>query len=457
MEASLSGFQTEVRSGIGLTVAQEAVVNFTLQVGQVAQTVEITGEAPLVETTNAAITGLVDQQTIRNLPLNGRSFDQLLQLQVGAVNARNNQGTTGLGGGTKISISGARPHANSWLLDGTDISDPRGGVPGGAGNLSLGVDTVREFRVLTNSYSAEYGRASGGVITAVTRSGTNDLHGTAFEFLRNATLDAAKWEATARGTGVKPPFKRNQFGFTLGGPIQKNRTFFFGSYEGLRDRLGITKGTNVPTALSHQGIIPNNGRIGAPLVNVGVAPGVKPWLDLFPLPNGPIFDRGDGTGEFSYTASQPTNENYFTIKLDHSISSKHSIFGRYTRDYSDRVIPRDLPFDSDPNTNQNQYLTVQLDSTLSPSTLNAFRFGMNKSHAREAEKTDLPSGLQSFVPGVPFGFGGQLSVAGLATIGSYDNPRGTDYSLFEWSDDVTLIRGAHSLKTGSILDRKSVV
>src|SRR4029077_4943286 len=163
LQASLSGFQTEVRRGVELTVGREAVVNFALQVGQVAETVEVTGEAPVVETTNGTITGLVDQNTIRDLPLNGRSFTEMLTLQTGTVFGRQDGGSTGgsaLGGGPKVSVSGARPGQNSYLLDGTDMNDSRSAAPGGAAGLTLGVETVREFRVLTNAYSAEYGRAS---------------------------------------------------------------------------------------------------------------------------------------------------------------------------------------------------------------------------------------------------------------------------------------------------------
>ena len=177
VQVSLSGFRTEIRKGVGLAVGQQLVMNLTLQVGQVAETVEVTGEAAAaVETTNATVSSLVNQDTIRDMPLNGRSFTDLIPLQVGTVLARNNTTTSALGGGAKIAVTGSRPLTNNFLLDGTDIVDPRGAIPGGATGGSLGVDTVREFRVLTNGYSAEYGRGSGGVFTAITRSGTNQLH-----------------------------------------------------------------------------------------------------------------------------------------------------------------------------------------------------------------------------------------------------------------------------------------
>jgi hypothetical protein len=462
VQVSLTGFQTEVRKGIELTVGQEAVINLSLQVGQVAERVEVIGEAAVVEVTNATVSSLVNQDTIRDVPLNGRSFTDLIPLQAGTVLARNNPTASALGGGIKISVTGSRPLTNSFLLDGTDIVDPRGTVPGGAAGSSLGVDTVREFRVLTNGYSAEYGRSSGGVFTAITRSGTNQLHGTAFEFLRNAKLDAAKWEDNKFGR-QKPPFKRNQFGFTLGGPIQRDKTFFFGGYEGLRDRLGGTSVADVPNLLAHQGILPAGGAVGAPLgcpyqtistspLKCAVAPGVQQWLDLYPLPNGR--DLGNGTGEFTFVTSQPTDEDYFTVKLDHSFSSKQSMFVRYTLDKSSITSPGPISIVSEPQTAKQQYLTLQEDSVFSPTTLNTVRFGMTKSNPLDSYLTQLTSPSMTFVPGQAFnGNGGQLTVTGLASLGNYLDPRGQKYTMLEGSDDVTLIRGAHSLKLGAIFKK----
>jgi len=462
VQVSLSGFRTEIRKGVGLAVGQQLVMNLTLQVGQVAETVEVTGEAAAaVETTNATVSSLVNQDTIRDMPLNGRSFTDLIPLQVGTVLARNNTTTSALGGGAKISVTGSRPLTNNFLLDGTDIVDPRGAIPGGATGGSLGVDTVREFRVLTNGYSAEYGRGSGGVFTAITRSGTNQLHGSLFEFLRNDKLDAAKWEDNKFGR-QKPPFKRNQFGGTIGGPIQQNKTFFFGGYEGLRDRLGTTTLSDVPNALAHQGILPAGGAVGAPLgcpyqtisaspLTCAIAPGVKPWLDIYPLPNGR--DLGNGTGEYSFVKSQPTNEDYYTAKLDHTFSSKQSIFGRYTYDTSSVLVPGALPILSSAITAKQQYLTIQEDSVFSATTLNTVRFGLVKSNPLEVYNADIPKAM-TFIPGQPFSAnGGQLSVNAIATIGNSNDPRGQKYTNIEGSDDITFVRGAHSLKVGAIFKR----
>src|SRR2546425_6010776 len=219
-QGQLAGFQTEVRSGITLTVGREAVVNLALKVGQLADTVTITGEAPLVESTTAAMSSLVDERTIRDLPLNGRSWDNLALLQPGVVSVGAGQGGVAFdfGTDTRFNVNGSRAYANSFLLDGTDINDHANGTPGGAAGTNLGVDGVQEFKINTLVSPAEFGRSSGGVISAVTRSGTNDLHGAGFEFLRNNALDSPGYfdDVKHGGTGTIAPYRRNQFGGALG-------------------------------------------------------------------------------------------------------------------------------------------------------------------------------------------------------------------------------------------------
>ncbi|MBI2822952.1 MAG: carboxypeptidase regulatory-like domain-containing protein, partial [Acidobacteria bacterium] len=221
LRAELAGFQTTVIQGVTVSVGQEAVLPIVLKVGEITEQVVVSAEIPLVDTTTANIGALVDNKSIQDLPLNGRDFIQLAALQEGVVTPMSgNRSRTG-DAGVKMSIGGTRPNQTAVLLDGTDIKNQYGGTPGGLAGALLGVDTVREFRVITNAYSAEYGRFTGGVISAVTRSGTNELHGTVFEFHRNSALDARNFF----DPGDNPPFRRNQFGFTLGGPIQKERTF----------------------------------------------------------------------------------------------------------------------------------------------------------------------------------------------------------------------------------------
>src|SRR6266566_1138387 len=216
VEAQLAGFQTEVRRGITLTVGRSAVVNFALKVGQLSDKVTITEEAPLVESTTSAMSSLVDERTIRDLPLNGRSYDQLALLQPGVVTM--GAGLAGAafdyGTGTRFSVSGSRSYANSFVLDGTDINDHANGTPGGAAGTNLGVDGILEFKINTSVSPAEYGRSSGGVISAVTRSGTNTLHGSAFLFKRNNNLDSPGYfdEVKNGGTGSTAPYRQSQYG-----------------------------------------------------------------------------------------------------------------------------------------------------------------------------------------------------------------------------------------------------
>src|SRR3989449_8819509 len=253
IQASLPGFQTVTRRGIRLAVGQNAVVDIKLEVGGVTNQVEVIADANPINLTSAALSGLVNDKQIRDLPLNGRSFTQLALLQTG-VNAAYAAGSDVVGGRTpKITVNGARPEHNNFLLDGTDINNVYNKTPGSVGGVLLGVDAVLEFQVLTNAYSAEFGRSAGGVINAVTRSGTNAFHGSMFEFHRNSALDAKNF--FDRASDPIPPFRRNQFGGVIGGPIRKDKTFFFAAYEGLRERLGITGLTSVPADNAGKGIL----------------------------------------------------------------------------------------------------------------------------------------------------------------------------------------------------------
>src|SRR5262245_13745729 len=349
VEAQLPGFQTEVRSGITLTVGRSALVNFALKVGQLADKVTITEEAPLVESTNSAMSSLVDARTIRDLPLNGRSWDNLALLQPGVVTVGAGQGSPAFdfGTGARFNVNGSRAYANSFLLDGTDINDHANGTPGGSAGTNLGVDGVQEFKINTLVSPAEFGRSSGGTVSAVTRSGTNEFHGAAFGFLRNSVMDSPGYfdEVSHGGTGSVAPYRRGQFGGALGGPIKKDKTFFFGTYEGLRQGSGTTIGPEVPTAQTKLGIVPYSAFLstdpnlfnchkGDTACVVPVDPAIKPFLNLFqaPTPGPKTGDLGDGTGTFIAAPLQVTNQNYFMNRVDHQISDKMRMFARYSFD-----------------------------------------------------------------------------------------------------------------------------
>src|SRR5436309_628458 len=316
-----TGFQTVARRGIQLAVGQDAVIDVRMEIGTIAEELTVTGAAPTINTTSGALSGLVGDKEIRELPLNGRSFQQLALLQTGVTPALA-AGSDVVGGRTpKISINGARPEQNSFLLDGTDINNVYNKTPGSSAGVLLGVDGVLEFQVLTNAYSAEFGRSAGGVINAVTRSGANSVHGSGFEFHRNSAFDAKNY-FDPKDTPI-PDFFRNQFGGTFGGPIRRDRTFFFGAFESLIERLGITGVTAVPDDNARTGVLPTR--------TVILHPAIPSYLDtLFPRANGRSL--GGGASEYLFSRTQPTNEYVAHGRIDHRIAGGDSLFGRYTFD-----------------------------------------------------------------------------------------------------------------------------
>jgi len=331
LTASASGFKTEIRSGITMTVGAVVRVNFTLNVGALNEKVEVTGEAPQVDTTTSTITGLVGETIIRELPLNGRDWLSLAELQPGVVTVQ--AGATPFlrtGLGQKMSISGGRISGNVYRVDGMVVNDVSNNSPGGALGVNLGVDGIREFSVLTNSYSTEYGRSSGGVINAITKSGTNSLHGTAFEFIRNSQLDARNFFDI-----TLPPFRRNQFGASLGGPIKKDKLFFFGNYEGVRQFLSESISANTLSPNARNGILCANTACTS-TTQVAIDPRVMPYLPLYPLANGQI--TGD-TGRFVVGAGQAGTEDYATGRIDEQLSANTSLAGSYTFDNSNITTP----------------------------------------------------------------------------------------------------------------------
>src|ERR1700730_12050036 len=254
------GFKTEVRRGVALTVGAAQVLNLTMEIGTTTETVQVTTEASAVELASSDIGAVVSANTVRELPLNGRSWTDLATLQPGvdtiytqpSFASGSDRGNRGFG--QQLTISGARPQQNNYRLDGVSLNDYANGAPGSVLGGNLGVDAIREFSVLTSNYSAEYGKTSGGVVNAITRSGTNAFHGSGYEFLRNSRLDAANFFENAGGV-PRAPFKRNQFGGAIGGPIIKNRTFFFADYEGIRQSKGIANVNFVPSPAARNGMI----------------------------------------------------------------------------------------------------------------------------------------------------------------------------------------------------------
>ena len=450
---SASGFSTQVRSGIALTVGGQQVLNVTMQVGKITNLIQVTGAAPQVQLATSSISAVVNSTTVRQLPLNGRSWTDLAKLQPG-VNAIVTQVNFSVGAdrgnrgfGNQISISGQRPVENNYRLDGVSLNDYSNGGPGSVLGGNLGVDAIQEFSVLTSNYSAEYGKTAGGVVNAITRSGTNQFHGDAYEFLRNASLDAANFFDNFANT-AKPPFRRNQFGASAGGPIQKDKTFIFGDYEGVRQAKGISTIDTVPSVAARQGNLTSG--------TVTVDPAAQKYLGLFALPNGAV--SGD-TGIFSFVANQVISENYWTARVDHTFSSKDSMFGTYMYDVTPYNSPdgyNDVLLSSVTN---RQFVVLEETHIFSPALVNSVRAGYNRDGVANDVGTSAINPLAAdlslgAIPGVTaaslhIGSGITSFLGGVHAASYYHY----FWNSFQGYDDAFYTRATHSLKFGGAVER----
>lgn len=430
--ATLEGFGAVVERVV-LAVAQEAGVSLVLRVSATEENITVVGASPLVDTRSAAMSAVVTEKTISELPLNGRNYIDLALLQPGVANFSEKDSTSSSNRGTKLNINGMSFRSNSYLLDGANMRGYAGTATVSAAETTLGVETIQEFRVVTNAYSADYGRAMGGVISLVTKSGTNRLHGSGFEFLRDSAMDARNY--FDRGS-EPPPFRRHQFGGSAGGPIRKNRLFFFGGVERLQEDLGITTTTFVPNDAARAGTF-------AP-----IAPSVVPYLDLYPRPNGG--DLGNGIGVFSFERNQPTRENFYQARIDYTIADQDSLFARYTYDGADQNVTAGFPDYATDSVSRNQFFTGEHKHVFTPALLNTARF----SHSR-LRFEQLPAFPQ--VPELAFIAGqtemGVISVGGLTAIGgTTTNPSSNNSFYWTVSDDVSYVKGRHLLKSGALIE-----
>jgi hypothetical protein len=427
VKASLSGFTTMVRSGIRLTVGRDAVVDFAMKLGELAESVLVVGESPIVDTRTASTGGLIAEEQIKGLPLNGRSYIELATLTPGVQLTETGGRGTSTGFGAKLSVNGSRYTANLFTLDGTMLNDQFNQAGSASGNL-LGVEAVQEFQVLTNSFSAEFGRHTGAVINAATKSGTNRFHGSFFEFHRNDALDASNYFDLP---GQEPDFRRNQFGFSVGGPIAKDRTFYFATYEGLVERLGQTRRFNVPSEVARRGV---------------VDPEIRPYLESYPLPNGQAF--GTTRGEYITSRTRATDEHYAMGRVDHQFSGNSMVFARYTFDDGEVDDPSRLVTGEITKTRV-QFLTIGHTAIRGASFLNRFQFGYSRSRLDGFDYAldgfDLP---RTTFTDVTRGIG-TIGVTGLSGWGGETtNPKFHRFRNFQISDAMTYNRGAHSVKAG---------
>jgi hypothetical protein len=449
VEAQRDGFKTSIQGPIILTVGQEASVHFSLTVGQVDEQVQVSADVPTVDTNTSSVGWLVGESQVRDLPLNGRNFVQLTLLTPGVqpVPQENTEGAAtlvpfGFGSPQRFSVAGARPQGQLFLIDGTDTAGVWGnGTGANLVGTTLGVDGIAEFQVLSNTYTAEYG-GNGAVVNAAIRSGTNEFHGSAYEFARNSAMDAKNYFDPGSSA---LPFSRNQFGGTVGGPIRKNKTFFFGNYEGLRQSLTVPVTTIVPDKNFRNGFLPCSQAIGVAcdpttgLANVGINPGIASYLNAYPIPNGAV--ATPGTADNVSALNQPLHENYGIVRIDHNLSTSDSLFGSYEIDAAKlTALPNPVIIDDD--TQRNQYLTVEERKVISPTILNVAHFAYVRSNI-DVQTRNNPSLL--VVPGA--GIQGTIGVSGLNSIGGNDSANEI-VNRFTFRDQISWIKGRHSLTAG---------
>jgi hypothetical protein len=449
-------FKPVVRKGVQLAVGQEAVVNVSLELGELTQEVAVTEDAPLVNTTTAAVSGMVGEREVKDLPLNGRSFDALLTLNPGAINYELKSAQTSTSNGNTFSVDGRRPADNLFLLNGIEYtgSSQLADTPGGVSGQLLGIDAVREFNVLTDTYGAAYGKRSGAQVSVVTQSGGNTLHGTLFEFLRNSKVDARNFF----DQNAVPPFRRNQFGGALGGPLKKDKLFVFGNYEGFRQALAISSVSIVPDALARQGLLPS----GLPVTGLNKA--MLPYMAFWPLPNGaelPAVTGQPGAALSYNNPGQHIREDFGTLRSDYVKSDRDILSAAYTIDDGDNLLPLADPLFGSNVTLRSQVASLQETHIFAPTILNTFTAGFSRAAFGydSFPFTAFPASL-SFVTGAdPGGItigggvtttgGGTITAAGANNASNVWNRR----NLFTYTDALAITHGIHQLTVGAWFQR----
>jgi len=482
VKVSAKGFNTAVQSNLTLTVGAQQQLNIPMKVGETSQTVQVTEAAPQIELTSSTLSGQIQAQEVRELPLNGRDWTSLATLSPGVnaletqqpFDAGNLRGNRGFG--AQLTISGGRPTQNNYRLDGLSINDYGNAGPGSVIGGNLGVDAIAEFSVITGNYSAEYGKTSGGIVNAISKSGTNAFHGDAYEFFRNARLDANDFFSNAAGQ-PKPTYRRNQFGASAGGPIRKDRTFLFGDFEAIRQAQGSPSGnSNVPSDNARKGIIvdkngnllgsdgkpasPWTGPCPNPATQTNLAPGLagfcvdnnaEKFLAIYPHAPG----KGN-VGSFVFAPTRVVHENYVTTRLDHKISDKDSLFATYM--YDDSPFNTPDGFDTTAIVNQVTRHIAALEWTRSftPTLLNTARLGYNRNAVINYKTVGAinPAAADPSLSMMP-GF----DIPAFITTGWSRTSPGLPgaFTLFNWNsiqfyDDAFWTHGAHSLKFGFAME-----
>ena len=501
LRAEHDGFKAEVHSGLTLTVSQEEAVNFALEVGATQQTVSVTGEVTLVDTTSSAVGGTVNQSTLVDLPLNGRSYEDLTMLQPGVSDNKNQNNANRGSSGHYFSSNGAQVRSNNYYLDGTSLVNPYGASSSSIAGTTLGVDGIQEYRVITSGIPAELGMVSGSQMLMVSKGGTNNFHGTAFEFMRNSALDARNYFdygfTLFPGARRLPEFQRNNFGGSFGGPIKKDKLFFYTSYEGLRESLGIAVNTpDLPAGTDAFGnAVPGgacrgvagailtagnavgqcslflqaaNATAGQAAVVAGqtftVAPVMAPFLStkLYPIPNAQNFNTKLYTN-YAYPFQQPSVEDYGQGRMDYNLSASDTLFARFTADYATQVQNQAYPEYVANLQTIGEWLTLGENHIFSPSLLNTFRASFSRSDiiGIPAYAPGVNESLYldtQLTPGQPLGGLSSSQTGGSGATQSFTGAAGAtgpiirNQNIFAGQDDLNYTRGKHSFKFGVLMN-----
>jgi carboxypeptidase family protein len=481
-----SGFKRAVADTIKVDVQQTSRFDFTLQVGATAEQVTVSGAAPLLQTQDSQIGALVENKRVEELPLNGRNFTQLALLVPGMVEGTpgNYESTYGLGPrgtGVAFSVNGQQSAYNQFLVDGVPAKENQHE----SNSISPSIDAIQEFRVQTSNYSAEFGTEAGAQINLVTKSGTNDYHGSMYEFLRNDLFDGSNYFSG----GVKPELRQNQYGGTLGGPLRKDKTFFFGSYEGTRIVKGVTQTALVPNQQERTGDfsdllqIPQseggpitivNPVTGTPfpgnVINVPLSPIATTILQQYvPLPNvGPVNQPFDPfTATPNYVSNDTNKIDVYQVigRVDHHFSASDMMFGRYSIEDVTNISPKLFPTDSFEQKSRGQNAVISYNHIFSSTKLNELRLAYNRFRQNETVGNAFHNnvvgqlGIQGLCElpacwGVP-----EMNVGSFIDFGEHGDgqvvsgPRGWHSEVFHLGDAFSYIKGAHTIKFGTTIER----
>jgi outer membrane receptor protein involved in Fe transport len=462
--ATSPGFARTVNKRVELAVGAEQTLNIQMALGQVTETVIVTGEAAGIQSSSSTLSAVVGSRTVRELPLNGRDWTQLATLEPGVTSVTTQSSTSSAtvnrgnrGFGNQLTDSGHGPYENNYRVNGVSTNDYTNGSPGSVIGANLGVDAIQEFSVLTTDYTAEYGRASGAIINAITMSGTNKFHGSAYGFLRNSALDAKNYFNAA--TQPIPPFHRYQAGVSAGGPIIKNKTFIFGDYEGVFQSLSAAFTSNVPSSAARSGTLCSipiaSGPNACNTTQVAVSPAVQPYFAFWPAGNGPLSANGD-TQIFTYPGLAQLSENYATTRLDHHISDNDSLAASWFYDHGPETLPDPLGTVLTEQLSTRQMYSLEETHIFSDKLANTGRIGFS----RVIGGVNLPGAAlnpiaaDTTLGSLPGRYAPAISVPGLTGTSSIQSASENHhvFNSFQYYDDAFLTRGTHALKLGIALE-----